>query len=132
MDKKETLIKYWLKTSEADIDAAAQLLKAKKFPHALFFAHLSLEKMLKALFIYIREEYPPKTHNVLLLARTLNIEISKEEEKQLIEINSFNMEARYPDEKFKFYKKCTHDFSHEYFKIIKEMRLWLKKKLQKS
>ncbi len=129
MEKKEKLIEYWLKTSEEDLDVAVHLLNSKKFPHALFFGHLSLEKILKALHINILEDYPPKTHNLILLAKKINIEMSEEIEKQLIEVNSFNMEARYPDEKFKFYKKCTKDFSNKYLSIIMELTKWLKKKL---
>lgn len=129
MEKKNKLIEYWLKTSEEDLSAATILLGSKKFSHALFFGHLSLEKMFKALYINILEDYPPKTHNLILLAKSLDIEMSEEIEKQLIEINSFNMEARYPDEKFKFYKKCNKTFAHKYFSIILELIKWLKKKL---
>ncbi|MCP5052944.1 MAG: HEPN domain-containing protein [bacterium] len=89
----------------------------------------AVEKMLNALYVKIVEDYPPKTHNLLMLIKSLNFEVPPGTEKNLIEINSFNMEARYPDEKFEFYKKCTSDFSDKYFKIIEEIRQWLKVKL---
>jgi hypothetical protein len=38
-------------------------------------------------------------------------------------ITDFNMEARYPDEKFSFYKKCT--FTEINLKKIEEIRKWL-------
>jgi HEPN domain-containing protein len=130
MKKKETLIQYWVHASELDIDAGQQLLNCEKFPHALFFGHFALEKMLKALYVKIVEDYPPKTHNLLMLIKNLKLEVSPETEKHLVVINSFNMEARYPDEKFEFYKRCTAHFSGHYFEIIKEILEWLKQKLQ--
>jgi HEPN domain-containing protein len=128
--KKETLIQFWSHASELDIDAAQQLLDSEKFPHALFFGHLALEKMLKALYVKIVEDYPPKTHNLLMLIKKLEFELPPGTEKHLVVINSFNMEARYPDEKFEFYKRCTAHFTNEYFKIIQEILEWLKQKLQ--
>lgn len=48
------------------------------------------------------------------------------EQLELLEIiTDFNLEARYPDEKFSFYKKCTRDFTYQYLQQIEEMRIWL-------
>ena len=41
------------------------------------------------------------------------------------EINSFNLEARYPDEKKALYKKATREYTNGFLKKIKEMRQWL-------
>lgn len=85
--------------------------------------------MLKALYVDIKEDYPPKTHNLIVLLKSIEIDVSEEMEAHLIEINSFNMEARYPDEKFEFYKKCTSDFAGHYFAVIEEIKNWLRKRL---
>ena len=37
----------------------------------------------------------------------------------------YNLEARYPDEKLSFYKKCTLDFTSDKMQQIEEMREWL-------
>ena len=129
MEKKQVLVDYWIKSSEYDYEAAADLMKSGKYAHALFFGHLSVEKMLKAHFINIREEYPPKTHNLLMLIKSLNIDFPGSMSDDLIVINTFNIEARYPDEKFEFYQRCTSDFANKYIKAIEEILEWLKKKL---
>ena len=36
-----------------------------------------------------------------------------------------HIEARYPDQKYNFYKLCTKDFTEEYFYKIKEIYKWL-------
>jgi hypothetical protein len=40
------------------------------------------------------------------------------------------MEARYPDEKFSFKKRCAKDFTEKYLKDIQVIRQWLLKQLQ--
>ncbi|MCK4763982.1 MAG: HEPN domain-containing protein [Candidatus Aminicenantes bacterium] len=129
MKNKNELIEYWAKSSKMDIDAALDLYKTKKFPHCLFFAHLSVEKLFKALFVKTNEKHSPITHNLMLLAKESKLELSELQVEQLAEINTFNIEARYPDEKFRFYKKCTPEFTEKYMEVIEEMLNWLTEKL---
>jgi len=129
MKNKKELIEYWVKSSKMDFDAALDLFKAKKYPHCLFFAHLSMEKLLKTLFVKTNQEHAPITHNLLLLAKEAGLELNDSQFEQFAEINTFNIEARYPDEKFKFYKKCTFEFTEKYIKILEERLNWLRKKL---
>ena len=129
MEKKQELINYWVKSSDYDFDAARDLCRSGKYSHALFFGHLAVEKILKALFVKINEDYPPRTHNLLMLSKSINLEIDEIRLNYIIEINAFNMEARYPDEKFEFYKRCTSDFTADKMEEIEEIIVWLKKKL---
>lgn len=131
MKSKDEVIEYWAKSSKMDFEAAIDLFKTKKYPHCLFFAHLSVEKLLKALFVKTNEEHSPITHNLLLLAKESNLELTDLQVEQFAEINTFNIEARYPDEKFRFYKKCTSEFTEKYIEVIKETLNWLGTKLKK-
>lgn len=69
------------------------------------------------------------THNLLMLAKKGDLELTEQNVEHLAEINTFNIEARYPDDKFRFYKKCTVAFTEKHIKIIKEFRHWLETKL---
>jgi len=129
MEKKQDLINYWVKSSDYDFEAAEDLFKTKKYPHALFFCHLAMEKILKALFVKTNEEYPPKTHNLMMLIKSINIEIDEKRLNLLIEINTFNIEARYPDEKLEFYEKCTDEFTIKKMTETEGIIKWLKEKL---
>lgn len=131
MKNKQALIKYWEKCSQMDFEAALDLFKSQKYPHCLFFAHLAVEKLLKALYVKTNEEHSPISHNLLLLAKESDLQLSELQVVQLAEITTFNIEARYPDEKFKFYKKCTLEFTEKYILVIKEILSWLKEKLSK-
>jgi HEPN domain-containing protein len=44
----EKAVQYWLTTATDDLIAAEHLFQSGDYTHALFFAHLYLEKVLKA------------------------------------------------------------------------------------
>jgi len=72
-------IEYWRTGAEEDFAAAQSLLEKGHLRHALFFAHLALEKMLKALVTQRTREVPPRIHNLLRLASLAGLEIRSEQ-----------------------------------------------------
>ena len=124
-------LKFWLDSAEHDWDTAKSLFLTGKYDWCLFVAHLVLEKTLKALYIQDNcNQLPPKTHNLVKLARQTEIELSEEQEIFLDEVNDFNLEARYPQYKNEFYKKCTKEFAENYFYNIDEMMKWLQSQIK--
>lgn len=117
----EEVVRYWLKSSALDLEAASSLLKNKKYTHALFFGHLSLEKLFKACYVKKTGQHAPYTHDLIKLAREANLNLPKEHEEWLPEINTFNIRARYLDTKFQFFKKCTVAFTKAKFSKIEEI-----------
>ena len=90
-----------------------------------------MEKTLKATFVAKKENtVPPTTHNLVKLAELSGLELSEEQRVFLDEVNEFNLEARYPDYKLAFYKRCTKEFTQRNFKKIKEFNLWLTSRLR--
>jgi len=123
-------INYWIKSADHDLNTAESLFKAKKYDWCLFLGHLVLEKTLKA--IWVRDnnnKTPPRTHNLMKLAGEIKFIFNEKIKLQLLNINDFHIESRYPDYKLKFYKKCTKKFSENYFKIIKDIHKCLKEQL---
>jgi hypothetical protein len=49
-----------------------------------------------------------------------------EAEEALIRITAFNIEARYPDPKGDFRRKCTREYAIEQIAGIQEVLAWLK------
>lgn len=120
------LIVYWQEGSDYDWKTAQGLFRSRRFPYALFLGHLSLEKLLKGLIVKHSGDHAPFTHNLVFLAGKLPVEVSKERVSFLEEINSFNLEARYPDEKKALYKKATKEYTKRILDEIKGVRQWLK------
>ena len=67
MNKQEK-IQYWIKSAEKDWMVAGHLFEKEDYPYALFFGHLTIEKLLKAIFVSKVDEPPPFTHRLTYLA----------------------------------------------------------------
>lgn len=122
-------IQYWLESAKHDLKTAEALFKSKHFDWCLYLAHLVLEKTLKAFYVKDVGQMPPKTHRLESLAVKTKLNLTPEQIDFLKEINEFNLEARYPDYKFGFYKLCTKEFTLKYFIQIKELHKWLLKEI---
>jgi HEPN domain-containing protein len=57
-------IAYWQSGAKEDWDATQDLIKKGRVRHGLFFAHLALEKILKALVCQQTQALAPRTHNL--------------------------------------------------------------------
>lgn len=118
MEGKEVIF-YWLKTAEHDFETMLSLFKSKRYSDCLFFGHITLEKILKALVVQNTQAQAPFTHDLLVLyKKTGNLELSEEEANLLDEVNRFNIRARYPDYKLRFYKQCNFKYTKPYFEEI--------------
>jgi len=126
---KEEKVNYWIEAAEKDWVVAGHLLEKGDYPYTLFFGHLTIEKLLKAICVNRFDEPPPFTHRLIYLAEKAELDISSERMEILEIITDFNLSARYPDEKFLFYKKCSLEFTETYLKKIEEMKGWLLKQV---
>ncbi len=120
---------YWLAEAEEAIQVAGHLLEKGDNSYALFFGHLAVEKIMKAVYVVRKGEHAPYLHNLEKLAKQTGIPLTAEQKKLLIQITDFNIEARYPDEKRSFRKKCTKEFTEGMLNEIKGVFQWLKSML---
>lgn len=125
--KRDEHIKYWLESAEHDFESAVTIFNSGKYDWALFIGHLALEKVLKTVFIANNDNViPPKIHNLVRLAELSKIELNQDQKFDLDKINDFNIQARYPDYKLNFYKKCDYDFASTQMEKIKDYYQWFK------
>lgn len=89
-------VKYWLNSAKDDWKAANHLFEKKDYSYSLFFAHLTTEKILKALYVAEHKKTPPYTHRFVYLAEKISVSLSEEQLSLLEIVTDFNMEARYP------------------------------------
>ncbi len=128
--KKKEKVKYWLDSAEDDWKVAKHLFEKGDYSYSLFFGHLTIEKSLKAVYVERLTNNPPFTHILVYLAEKASLELSEEKLRLLETVTDFNMEARYPDEKFSFKRKCTKKFTQKYLTEIEVMRKWLVKQIK--
>jgi len=122
-------VDYWLSEGEQALDVARHLFEKGDYSYALFFGHLAVEKVLKAIHVRKVDQQAPRLHNLLRLALEAGIEVTNEQKQVLIRITAFNLESRYPDYNREFRKKCTPQFTRQELVQIEEIFKWLKLKL---
>jgi len=88
---------HWRSGADEDWSVAVELIERGRFRHGLFFAHLALEKTLKALICRQSRELAPPIHNLVRLAEKAGLSLTDAELDLLAEVNEFNIEGRYPD-----------------------------------
>jgi len=121
----DSIIMHWRESSEQNYATMQNLIKTKEFSWALFMGHLMIEKLIKALYVKRLNKHPLFSHDLLRLAKKLDIKLPDEYEEWLDVITTFNLNARYDDFKQSFYKLCTSDFSLEWIAKIEIIRKWL-------
>jgi HEPN domain-containing protein len=67
MDTRQIVL-YWIKEAQEDIPVADHLFAAGDFTYSLFFCHLFIEKLLKALVVARTAAHAPPIHNLIVLA----------------------------------------------------------------
>lgn len=126
---KDKIISYWVESSDNNYDTMEHLLSSGDYHWALFIGHLVIEKLLKAEYVKTFGEHAVFTHDLLRLAYKCKLDLTQEQQDWLDRITTFNINARYDDYKRNFYLLCTPEFTREWIEKIKQLRLWLKKKL---
>ena len=128
---KKDYIKYWIDIAEKDLDILWKLYTSKDYVYSLFFAHLVIEKLSKAIWVKNNiENIPPRSHNTYYILDQAKIKLTTEQIDFLLILNEFNIEGRYPDYKQKIFQFTTKEYSDDMFLKFKEMREWLLNLLQ--
>lgn len=122
----EAVVQYWLTEAVEALQVADHLVEKGDYSYALFFGHLAVEKVLKALYAKRLQHHAPLLHNLLRLARAAGVDPGERQTQALITITAFNIEARYPDLNRAFRDRCTPEFTGRQMATIKEVFTWLR------
>ncbi len=129
---RESLVAYWVDSSDRDFQAMQHLFEKGDYSWTLFIGHLVIEKLLKAHYVKKIDMHPPFVHDLLRLTRKSNLKMSESQEDMLDTLSTFNIRARYDDYKLEFYKMCTEEFTTKWVKNIIGLREWIKTQLLKQ
>jgi len=122
MINMEKHINFWRQGAREDWDVALELVNKGRTRHGLFFAHLALEKALKALVCQNTRDLAPRIHNLVRLAEFAGITLQPEQLDILAGMNAFNVEGRYPDS---LAPQPTKTEAHNYLAQSGEVFQWL-------
>ncbi len=68
-------IAYWRDSADEDFAVARELVRRTRIRHGLFFAHLALEKALKAHVCRVTQDIAPRVHNLVRLAELAELDL---------------------------------------------------------
>lgn len=123
---KSEYVNYWATIADKDWIAVGHLFEKGDYLHSLFFAHLVLEKMLKAHFVKDNiSDFPPKTHNLLFLVSQTTLSPTVNHLRLLSQVNQFQLDGRYPDYGLNMFKIASKSYTESLLAEIEEIKIWL-------
>ena len=128
---KQDHIDYWQRTANSDWTASEHLFEKGDYLQSLFFAHLVLEKLLKAHWVKDNStDHPPRIHRLLSLKDKIQLNLPQDKINVLDDMEIFQMEGRYPDYHFRIAQLCTQQFTKILLERVKELKNSLLSNLQ--
>lgn len=118
----------WLKQAEHDLKTSRLLLENQVYDYAAFTAFACAEKAFKAAFLELKKDVPPKTHELMALAKAVGADELLETVREL---NPHFVQSRYPDAAnavpFEAYSKTI---AERCIRIAEQVLAWTQKKLR--
>lgn len=118
----QDLGKFWREGSADAWQTAQALVNAGRFLHALFFCHLTLEKLLKARYIEHHQQPAPPVHNLVWLAEQAGVALDDATREGLAQIAKFNIAGRYEDYKDDLRRQATAEYTNAWLEKTEAWR----------
>lgn len=122
----------WIDIADEDLSMAEISFEHGRYLHMTFFCQQAIEKAFKALYFEMREQTPPRKHDLLALAADCGIldKLSFEQKTFLATVSEYYIESRYPEDRANLAKTCTKEFAERTLAETKEVLAWVKSKLK--
>lgn len=122
--RKDT--KNFIDSSEYDLQTAAVMLESCRYIYVIFMCHISIEKMLKAIVAEATQNIPPKTHNLIYLIKSGNVNLPKDLFDFVAKLNNASIVTRYPEDFSRLLEVYPQDIAKEYLVNTQQVIEWLK------
>lgn len=124
-------VSRWFEQSKIDLDGAEYNFSGKKFYICAFFCQQSVEKALKALFLYEKKGAVPQSHSLIYLAS--NTSIPKSFHSFLRELTPKFIDTRYPDVSLELPSNIyDEENTGRILQKSKEVLKWVYQKIEKK
>ncbi len=114
-------ITQWIDLSNYDMETGVAMQKAGRYLYVLFCCQQAVEKRLKALIVKNKQQFPPKTHDLMRLLDLAAIEMTMEQNFFLRKLTNYYIETRYPEEMKELSREGNKELSALYLKRTKEI-----------
>lgn len=128
--QSEYTVTFWTISADDDWKSVGIAFRGRDYVKALFWGHLYLEKLLKAVITKQTGKHAPYGHALDELAKRAKLNLQPEQAALFDRVTRYQIQARYPDYKFKLKKLATREFCQREIKGIEEFGKWLKSMLK--
>lgn len=122
-------VKAWLTSAEDNVSVAGDMYRLNHLNWSLFMWGLAIEKILKA-YLLLNDVEVPYTHDLHKLYLLTKLKADDDLIKDLKEITTFNVSARYEETKYDLYKKSTQEYTDKYVSRSKDIYICIKNNLK--
>ncbi len=125
---------YWLDIADYDLDTAEALYNSGRWLYVAFMCHQVIEKTLQAYWCATRDDDPPHPHNHKRLADGCGLyqQLTTDQREFIETITTFNIEARYPEDKEELVRTLTPQACRQIIDETKQMQQWIKEHLPET
>ncbi len=122
MTKKDN-IAYWMNSSDQNWQEVGAMLAAGTYVPCLFWAHLTIEKLAKALWVKENAgDTPPFTHNIARLLADTQLVLTSAQATFVQQLNTFQLEGRYESYTANLRQQATRAFTQSVLQDVTDLR----------
>ncbi len=99
--EKEDKIAYWLDIADYDLATARAMMETQRYLYVVFMCQQALEKILKAVYITVSDDEPPRSHNLGFVYKKTGIDLPPDAVQLFNILSAYYIESRYPEYKQK-------------------------------
>jgi len=115
----------WIDGADEALRIAEQQLDSGRHLWAIFFCHLTIEKMLKAAVINRTGEAAPKTHNLRYLTGLAGMPTDHPHFEFISKLSDLSVPTRYPEDLMEIGAAFTKDVAKQYTLKAREVMTWI-------
>lgn len=133
MNNKEKY-EHWEDIARYDLETAEAMLHSGRYLYVAFMCQQAIEKLVKGLFVWYKDEEPPRTHNIYSIYKAIyednrsNGEWTEQEKKYapfFAQLLAYYISERYPSYKEKLSTTVTREKAVELLSLAREVFQWL-------
>jgi len=120
---KQDHIAYWMNAAEQNWQEVGSMFTAGTYVPCLFWAHLTIEKLAKALWVQDNpSDTPPFTHNIARLLADTSLVLTLGQATFVQQLNTFQLEGRYESYTANLRQQATKAFTQTVLQDVTDLR----------
>jgi HEPN domain-containing protein len=122
-------IKFWLDCVEDNFKASKAMLETDRWSLAMFMCQQTIEALLKAVFVFTKNERPPYIHKLPRILELTETKVPRTIDIKILKIDAHYIKSRYKEDRFnvKIYNRRN---ALALIKDTKEVLRWFVKNIK--